>query len=85
MRKGVDLLRSVVREVICESLSKDDVALSKLGAIPDVVDSHGMGRRVRVELNGKTWLTGSQSEVRRVLSLGGKIVTRNGQPVRENA
>lgn len=81
MRKD-ELLRSVIRETI-RSLSAADVALSKERSANNLVDPHGMGRRVRVELNGKTWLTASQAEVDRVLKAGGRVVMHNGQPVRE--
>lgn len=89
MRKHDDLLRALVRETILETLSKADLALAN-GLSPEfvksrqVVDPSGMGRMVRVELNGKTWLTSNAGEVERVLNMGGKVLERDGKPVRES-
>lgn len=74
MRKDHDALRAVIRETL-KNLSLADVELSKQPIRSDV-DPSGMGATIRVELNGKTWLTRSQAEVDRVLKLGGKILSR---------
>lgn len=76
MRKDHDILRDLIRETL-KSLSPEDVELSKRAVRGDVHPS-GMGQTVRVELNGKTWLTRSQTEIDHVLSRGGKIVSRKG-------
>jgi hypothetical protein len=72
MRKDHDVLRALIRETL-KSLSPADVELSK-SAIRTDVHSSGLGQTVRVELNGKTWLTRSQAEIDHVLKRGGKIV-----------
>lgn len=76
MRKDHDVFRALVRETLLglkETLKPQDVAVSKQPIRHDV-SSHGMGAEVRVTLNGKSWITRSQTEVDRVLKLGGKIV-----------
>lgn len=72
MRKDHDILRALIRETL-KSLSPADVELSKRSIRSDVHPS-SMGQEVRVELNGKTWLTRSQAEIDHVLKRGGRIV-----------
>jgi len=77
MPRYQELLRALIRETL--KLSDRDKGIAP--RIPLYVQP--LGHAVRVELNGRTWLTNSQPEIERVIDAGGRVMMRNGQPVRE--
>lgn len=76
MSSDQELLRALIRETL--KLSDRDKGVT--ARIPLYVQP--LGPPVRVELDGRTWLTNNQSEVERVIDAGGRVMMRNGQPVR---
>ncbi len=77
MAKEHELLRALIRE----TLKLTDRDRGKATRAPVLLDP--LGPPVRVQLNGRTWLTRSQAEVERVIDAGGGVVMRNGVPVTE--
>ena len=77
MAKDQELLRALIRETL--KLSDRDKGIAP--RIPLYVQP--LGPPVRLELNGRTWLTNNQSEVERTVDAGGRVMMRNGRPVRE--
>lgn len=76
MTKDQELLRALIRETL--KLTDRDKGVAPRAPLY----VHPLGPPVRVQLDGRTWLTNNQSEIERVIDAGGNVMMKNGQPVR---